>query len=136
MSEVESVLIKLNQYGDWELVEDYYESVICDEFIREYGLGKFKEDTIALLTIKKENNGLIHFQYIKDSDGTSFWVWSDELIPEFGIEPSRNNTMYENLGNIIGKLSPKKQSFRADIYLTEIPFSCSGKESMAFINMK
>lgn len=136
MSEVESVLIKLNQYGDWELAESYYESVICDEFIREYGLGKFEEDTIALLTIKKESEGLIHFRYIMDSLGVKFWAWSDKPILESPLDPGRNNTIYDDLKNIIQKLSPKMEPFRADIYLTEIPFSCSGKESMAFINMK
>ena len=136
MSEVESVLIRLTKYGDWELAEDYYESVICDEFIREYGLGKFEENTIALLTIKKESEGLIHFRYIMDSLGVKFWTWSDKPILESPLDRDQNNTMYENLEKIIDKLSPKKQPFRADIYLTEIPFSCSGKESMAFINMK
>jgi hypothetical protein len=133
MSEVESVLIRLTRYGDWKLVANG-EEIICNEFIQEYNLGKYKPGSVAFLTIKKENNGLIHFKYITDPDGVSLWIWS--TILECGIEPSRENTMYEGLEKIIDKLSPKKQPFRADIYLTEIPFSCSGKESMAFINMK
>lgn len=90
--------------------------ILCDDFVEKY-IGKYQEGQYAILTFSNNPNGFVKFVLNEDDEN------DDMNLYRYSINDSDNtDDLYMCTSMLVDQINLNNtRSFRADVYLTDIP---------------